>query len=55
MTRILAAVGAWQMGNLMAFFSGSYARAGATLIFIYAVGAVAIWFMPETKDKPLPE
>lgn len=52
--RILAAVGAWQMGNLMAWFGGSYALAGAALVFVYAAGLVAIQFAPETRGKPLP-
>jgi MFS transporter, SHS family, sialic acid transporter len=53
--RILAAVGTWQMGSLMAFFDKSYAKAGATIVLVYLVGMVLIWFAPETKDKPLPE
>ncbi len=53
--RILAAAGALQMGQLVGFFGGSYARAGATITLIYAVGLVLIWFAPETKGKPLPE
>lgn len=53
--RILAAVGAWQMGSLMAFFDKSYAKAGATIVLVYLVGMVLIWFAPETKDRPLPE
>ena len=53
--RILAAAGAWQMGSLMAFFDKSYAKAGATIVLVYLVGMVLIWFAPETKDKPLPE
>lgn len=53
--RILAAVGAWQMGSLMGFFGNSYPKAGATIVLVYLVGAVAIWFAPETKDRPLPE
>jgi len=53
--RVLAALGAWQMPNLMAFFDKSYPKAGATIVFIYLVGMVIIWFAPETKDKPLPE
>ena len=52
---ILAAVGAWQMGSLMAFFDKSYAKAGATIVLVYLVGMILIWFAPETKDKPLPE
>ncbi|MBM4041440.1 MAG: MFS transporter [Planctomycetes bacterium] len=53
--RILAAAGAVQMGQLVGLLGGSYARAGATITLIYAVGLVLIWFAPETKGKPLPE
>ncbi len=53
--RVLAAAGAWQMPNLMAFFDKSYPKAGAAIVFIYLVGMVIIWFAPETKDQPLPE
>jgi len=53
--RILAAAGALQMGQLVGLFGGSYARAGATITLIYALGLVLIWFAPETKGKPLPE
>ena len=52
--RILAAVGALQMGNLMQGFDGSYAKAGAVITLIYVAGMVLIWFAPETKGKPLP-
>jgi MFS family permease len=53
--RILAAAGAVQMGQLLKFYEGSYARAGAAITLIYAVGLVVIWFGPETKGKPLPD
>ncbi len=53
--RIFAAFGAIQMGQLLAYYEGSYARAGATITLIYAVGMIVIWFAPETKNKPLPE
>jgi MFS transporter, SHS family, sialic acid transporter len=53
--RILAAIGAWQMGALMGFFDKSYPKAGATIVLVYLVGMVLIWFAPETKDKPLPD
>ena len=53
--RILAALGAWHMGSVMAFFDKSYAQAGATIVLVYLVGMVLIWLAPETKDKPLPE
>jgi MFS family permease len=53
--RILAAVGALQMGVLMQTFEGSYAKAGAIITLVYLVGLVIVWFAPETKGKPLPE
>ena len=53
--RVLAAIGALQMGALMRQFDGSYARAGAVITLVYAVGLVLIWFSPETKGHPLPE
>jgi MFS family permease len=52
--RILAAVGALQMGSLMQTFDGSYAKAGAVITLIYVVGLGLIWLAPETKGKPLP-
>jgi SHS family sialic acid transporter-like MFS transporter len=53
--RILAALGAWQMPTLMAWFDKSYPKAGAALVLIYLVGMVLVWAAPETKDQPLPE
>lgn len=53
--RILAAVGALQMGALMQTFHGSYAQAGAIISLVYVVGLLIIWLAPETKGKPLPE
>jgi MFS transporter, SHS family, sialic acid transporter len=53
--RILAAVGALTQGQLVAAYSGSYARAGATVTLIYLVGLAIVWLGPETKDQPLPE
>jgi MFS family permease len=53
--RILAAVGALQQGELMKLYDGSYAKAGAIVTLIYAVGMVLIWLAPETKGKPLPD
>ena len=52
--RVLAAVGALQMGALMQGFGGSYAKAGAVISLVYALGLVVVWFAPETKGKPLP-
>jgi MFS transporter, SHS family, sialic acid transporter len=53
--RILAAVGALQMGALMRTFDGSYAQAGAVITLVYVVGLVAIWLAPETRGRTLPE
>jgi MFS transporter, SHS family, sialic acid transporter len=53
--RILAAFGAWQMPALMGFFDKSYPRAGETIVLIYLLGMILIWFAPETKNRPLPE
>ncbi len=53
--RILAAMGAWQMPALMAFFDRSYPRAGETIVLVYLLGMALIWLAPETRHKPLPE
>jgi len=54
--RIFAAIGALTTGGLMKHvFHGSYPSACATITLIYILGAVLIWFAPETKGKPLPE
>lgn len=53
--RIFAAAGALVQGQLVGAYGGSYARAGATITFIYALGMVLIWLAPETKGRPLPE
>ena len=53
--RILAALGAWNMGAVLGFFDKSYAQAGATISLVYIVGMALIFFAPETRGKPLPE
>lgn len=53
--RILAAVGGLQTATLMALFDGSFPMAGSVLTIIYLIGAVIVWFGPETRGKPLPE
>ncbi|MBI3876509.1 MAG: MFS transporter [Verrucomicrobia bacterium] len=53
--RILAALGAYNMGAIMGYFDKSYAKAGSAIVFVYLVGMVLIWFAPETKGRPLPE
>jgi hypothetical protein len=52
--RVLAAVGAIEMGQLLQHYEGSYARAGATITLVYAAGMLLIWLGPETKGRPLP-
>ncbi len=52
--RIFAAIGAIAGGQLVGFFDGDYAKMGAMITLVYVVGAVLIWFAPETKGKPLP-
>ncbi len=64
--RILAAIGALQTGNLMRQFQdgvtvagihlpAGYPSACTVMSLIYFVGALFIWFCPETKGKPLPD
>lgn len=53
--RLLAAVGAITQGQLVSYFHGSYARAGAVLTLIYLVGMLLVWLGKETKGQPLPE
>lgn len=53
--RVIAAVGGLQTATLIAAFGGSFPKAGTVMSVIYLIGAVLIWFGPETKGKPLPE
>jgi MFS family permease len=53
--RVLAAVGALHMGELVRVLGGDYATAGANITLIYGLGLVLIWFGPETRGKPLPD
>ena len=53
--RIVAALGAMGMGQLMLLLKGDWASSGAIISLVYIVGMVVIWFAPETKGKPLPE
>lgn len=52
--RILAAIGAISTGSMISFFNGDYALACSTITLAYLFGMVAIWFAPETLNKPLP-
>lgn len=53
--RVLAAVGAMTQGQLMQYFGGSYAKAGAIVTLVYLLGMGFIWLAPETKNRPLPD
>jgi SHS family sialic acid transporter-like MFS transporter len=64
--RILAAIGVLQVGNLLKLFDKDVVIAGwtiphghplacSTICLVYIVGMVMIWFLPETRGKPLPE
>jgi len=53
--RILAAAGAMGAGSLVKFYDGSFPKSGMTIILVYIVGMILIWFAPETKGKPLPD
>jgi MFS family permease len=58
--RLIAAIGALQLGNLTAMFKTdtvtvvqSAANAYSVLSCIYLVGMVLVWFAPETKGRTL--
>jgi MFS family permease len=53
--RVLASIGTLQTAQVMAFFGGSFPKAGSVLCVIYVIGAAIIWLGPETKGKPLPD
>ena len=52
--RLIAAVGALQLGNLIVIF-GTQANAYSILSCVYLVGALVVWLAPETKGQPLPD
>lgn len=58
--RLIAAIGALQLGNLMTLFTGekvtaihSAANAYSVLSCVYFIGMIVIWFAPETKGRAL--
>lgn len=53
--RIIAAIGGLQTATLIGLFDGNFPKAGSVLVSIYLVGAILVWFGPETKGQPLPE
>lgn len=52
--RVVAAFMGLFAGELVSFYGGDYAKMGITITLVYLVGAVLIWFLPETRGKPLP-
>jgi SHS family sialic acid transporter-like MFS transporter len=52
--RVLAAIGVLQLGTLTKWV-GSLPQACAVLTWVYVIGMILIWFVPETKGQPLPE
>jgi MFS family permease len=58
--RIIAALGPFTLGGLTVLFrdagyTAPFRAAAISLASVYLVGAVAMFFAPETKGKPLPE
>jgi MFS family permease len=53
--RIIAAVGTLWLGQFFELFDNNYGRAMGTVVFVYVLGMIVIWFAPETKGKPLPD
>ncbi len=62
--RVIAAIGALQIGSLLALLKdvqtlagvqGGYAVACSVICLVYIAGAILIWFAPETNGKGLPE
>lgn len=53
--RILQAPVPWLTGQLVGLDKANPAHGLATSALVYVIGIVALFFAPETKDKPLPE
>ena len=49
----IAAYSVLAAGALTSAFGGDYAKAGAIMGTIYALGMVVIWFAPDTTGKKL--
>ncbi|MDR1141956.1 MAG: MFS transporter, partial [Planctomycetaceae bacterium] len=62
--RYIAACGPLALGGLTALFADfatpqdstlPFRYAGVTMCSVFILGIIVIWFLPETKGKPLPE
>ncbi|MBN1508124.1 MAG: MFS transporter [Sedimentisphaerales bacterium] len=53
--RFATAGGVFAAGVLATWFGGDFARVGAVMGLVYALGMVAIWWAPETSNKDLPD
>ncbi|MFO0883325.1 MAG: MFS transporter [Pirellulales bacterium] len=53
--RFATAIGVIIAGELLSLFNGSYAKVGATMGLVYALGMIVIWWAPDTSKKPLQE
>jgi len=53
--RIFTAVAVLNIGSLVSYYNGSWAKMCAVVSLIYVFGMVFIWLAPETKGKPLPD
>jgi fatty acid desaturase len=51
--RFFVAIGVLFAGALTEFFGGDFAKAGAIMGTIYALGMVVIWLAPDTTHKKL--
>lgn len=51
--RFATAGGLFFAGTLVASFDGDYSRVGAAMSSIYALGAVVVWFAPDTANRTL--
>jgi MFS family permease len=53
--RFATAGGVFAAGTLAVWFGGDFAKVGAVMGLIYALGMAAIWWAPETSNRDLPE
>ena len=51
--RFATAIGIFAAGSLFTAVGGSYSTVGATCGLIYLLGAVVIWWAPDTQHRPL--